>query len=154
MPVPGYHPLTPNEHKFDICAMALGAAWFTTTAATYHESKPKTPSDTPFPWFGVLCSSLLFFISFLRLVLDSWYHGRAWWKLLFWSSGSGASGAAQLLGFTGLAPVAIGMWVWTIAMVVVVFGTGFLEERDESDAGWEAPLAGNDGDTPWKPTEN
>lgn len=56
---------------------------------------------------------------------------------------------AQLLGLTGLVPVAIGMWVWTGAMVLVVFGTSFLAEREDGvEAGsWEGNLAEcRDGD--------
>ena len=55
------------------------------------------------------------------LALDSWHHGREWWKLLLQSHGAGIGGVAQLLECTGLVPIAIGMWAWTLAIAAVVF---------------------------------
>lgn len=147
MPFPTYRPLTKNDHKPALLTMALGAAWFTTIAALAASPPKNKPADDA-TWTAILWSFLPFFGGFFWLVLDSWYHGRAWWKLLFWSSGGSGAGAAQLLGFTGWVPLVVGMWTWVFAMGVVVFGEGFLEEGGGVDevGDWEAPPLSEHGD--------
>ena len=75
-------------------------------------------------------SFLLFFGGYLWLVLDSWHHGREWWKLLLQSHGAGFAGVARLLGVTGLVSVAIGAWAWVVTTAVFVFRTDFLGDED------------------------
>jgi peptidoglycan/LPS O-acetylase OafA/YrhL len=125
MALPSYRPLTQHDHKFAILAMILGAAWFSMVAASNHQSP--TLETAHISLLVTISPFLPFFGGFLWLVLDSWHHGRAWWQLLLWS-GSG-SGVSQLLGFTGLTPIAFDMWVSTIAVAVIVFKTGFKGER-------------------------
>jgi hypothetical protein len=133
--------------------MALSAVWFTIIAATYDDAED--PADAQFPWPSFISSSLIFFGGFFWLVLDSWYHGRAWWKLLSRSSGYlSATGAAHLLGLTGLVPIAIGIWGWTFAMAWVVFGTDFIAEGDGAEAGLGVPPAEYIDDAPRKLPRN
>ena len=128
MAFPRYRPLTPNDHKPALLTMALGAAYFTLIAAMFNEAS-KVPGG-PFPWPTVIQSFLLFFSGYLWLVLDSWHHGREWWKLLLQSHGAGFAGVARLLGVTGLVSVAIGAWAWVVTTAVFVFRTDFLGDED------------------------
>jgi len=138
MAFPRYRPLTPNDYNPALLTMALGAAYFTLIAATFNEAS-KVPGG-PFPWPVVIPSFLLFFGGYLWLVLDSWHHGREWWKLLLQSHGVGFAGVAQLLGITGLVSVAIGVWAWLITTAVFVFRTDFVGDEDgRVGDGEEAP---------------
>ena len=119
MTFPRYRPLTQTDHKPAILTMGLGAARLTLIAVTYHE--PTNSTDEELSWPAVTLTFLIFFGGFLWLVLDSWHHGREWWKLLLQSHGAGIGGVAQLLECTGLVPIAIGMWAWTLAIAAVVF---------------------------------
>lgn len=116
--------------------MATGAAWFTIVAVIARYRNIEAPTNADVPWPAALLPLLPFFGGLLWLVLDSWYLGRDWWKLLLW--GGGASGFAQFLGFQGLLPVAFGMSTWTIAVPVIVFKTDFGKSRD--DCGHEVGL--------------
>jgi hypothetical protein len=134
MPLPRYRSLTQNDSQRAVLTMALSALVFTILAATYHEDpNPITPSNDAeqFPWPAFISSSLLFFAGFLWLVLDSWYHGREWWKLMWRSSWYlSGTGLAHLFGLTWLVPVAMGIWGWTGAMGWVVFRGDFVEGRE------------------------
>lgn len=153
MAFPSYRPHAQSDHKRAILVMALSAVWFTIIAATYDDARD--PADAHYPWPSFLSSSLLFFSGFLWLVLDSWYHGRAWWKLLLRSSGYlSAAGAARLLGLTGLVPIAIGIWGWTVAMAWVVFGTDFIADGGGAEADLEALPAEYIDDASRKPARN
>ena len=110
MTFPPYRPLTQTDHQPAILTMALGAASFTLIAVAFHE--PADSADKEISWPALLSAFLIFFGAFLWLVLDSWHHGREWWKLLLQSHGAGIGGVAQLLGCTGLVPLAIGVWAW------------------------------------------
>lgn len=128
MAFPSYRPLTQNDHKFGILTMATGAAWFTIIAATHDETKPS--AEAGIFWPAVTSSFLLLFGGFLWLVLDSWYRGRAWFKLLLGGSGASVGGAAQWFGFTGLLPLAIGTCAWTAATAVELFRADSMAEPD------------------------
>lgn len=158
MPFPTYHyrPLTPHDHKPSLTLMALGATFFTLLAASYHE--PKTPSDDEdFSWPALISSFLLFLGGFFWLVLDSWYHGRAWWTLLLYSGGFSGSGLATLLGFRGLVPTACGLWVWVGGVGWTVFRSDFMGEGDGDgfgvEEGVEAALVDYDVDASQKSGE-
>ena len=110
MTFPPCRPLTPFNRKPAILTMVLRAANFTLRAASYHE--PANSAGEDIPWQAVLWFYLIFF-----------GHGREWWKLLLQSHGTGIGGVAQLLEFTGLVPIAVGMWAWTLAIAAVVFWT-------------------------------
>jgi hypothetical protein len=129
MAFPSYKPLTQHDHKYAILAMALGAAWFTVVAASYHE--PQNPADEHVSWPAIISPFVPFFGGFSWLVLDSWYHGRAWWLLLFWSGGG--FGVSRLLGFAGFWPIVLDLWAWTGSMAVVVFMTGYMGEGGEDE---------------------
>ena len=128
MTLPPYRPLTETDHKLALLTMALGAARLTLIAVTYHE--PANSNGEELSWPAVTLAFLLFFSGFLWIVLDSWHHGREWWKLLLQSHGAGFGGVAQLLGLTGLVPVAIGVWAWVITVAVCVFKTDFMGNED------------------------
>ena len=147
MKLPSYRPLTQNDHKFGLLAMLLGAAWFTIVAAAYH--KTADLANAHVSWPAIISPFFPFFGGFLWLVLDSWYHGRAWWHLLFWSGGG--IGVTRLLGFTGFLPIAFDLWAWSATMAVILFKTDFM--GDHNEASREAPLAEYVVDEPGKLAE-
>lgn len=134
MKFPSYRPLTQNDHKFGVLGMLLGAAWFTIVAASYHKTADLAHAHVSWP--AIISPFFPFFGGFLWLVLDSWYHGRAWWHLLFWSGGG--IGVTRLLGFTGFLPIAFDLWAWSATMAVILFKTDFM--GDHNEASREAPL--------------
>jgi hypothetical protein len=152
MSFPRYRPLTQNDPNHAILLMTLSALIFTILALTHHEDPEAAPADDTeqFPWPSFLSSSLLSFAGFLWLVLDSWYHGREWWRLLYRSSWYlSGTGMAHVLGLKGLLPIAMGVWGWTGAMGWVVLGGDFGVKGEDQGLGAGPLVEGND-DANWE----